>query len=157
MWLAPILAAVAALTPPADGLALNPELPLSSCANGVQAITVRAGTNTTLEGRLEGTIEANVHVPNDSWCSGYLPLEPQHCLIVSAPVSVTLEVIDASGVDSVLVMQDESDALVTCDDDGGYNLLSRMDARLEPGAYRVSVGSYGPGHQAEYRMTVSAR
>lgn len=157
MWFSLLFAAVAAQPPAADGLALNPELPLTSCSGAGDSTHVAPGTSTTLEGTLAGTIEANTHVPSDMWCSGYVPLEPQHCLVVTAPLTVTLEVIDASGIDSVLVVQDADGQLVNCDDDGGTNLLSRLDLSVPPGTYRVSVGSFGSGHEGRYRMTLRTR
>jgi len=161
MWMSTLFAVLAATAPTgadgADTLALNPELPLSSCEGAAATVHLSHATSRTIEGELHGLHEANAHVPNDSWCSGYVPESPQHCFIVATPMTVVFEVIDASTIDSVLVLQDEDGALVRCDDDGGMNLLSRIEVPLAAGSYRMSVGSYGQGHIGAYRMTVNAR
>lgn len=66
----------------------------------------------------------------------------EHVLDLPDGGDVDLEVTDAN-FDTVLLVLDASGVVVTSDDDGGQDRLSRITTSLEPGTYTVRVQSWG--------------
>jgi hypothetical protein len=58
--------------------------------------------------------------------------------------SVAIEVVEAD-FDSVLVLLERDGTVITADDDGGIDTLSRIDVELDEGTYLLRVQPWGGG------------
>lgn len=137
-------------------LALNPNFHSIACGGGgLTALSLAPGSERTVTGTLEGRDEAQRLVPSHTqYCAGYVGA-PQFCLPVQRSGEIwELEVVDAGGVDSVLVLEHENPLHTICDDDGGSGLLSFISGELPAGSWQVRVGSYSHGARGTFRLRV---
>lgn len=130
-------------------VALNPNISIGSCSGAGQAIEASSGmTTVSVSGAFYGDLSANAQFshPDYYYCNGYVPPEPQLCMHVGgAGAALRVEVTASQGYDTVMVITGTNDDFLLCDDDGGYDLRSRIDHFFEPGDYLIYIGSYSQG------------
>ncbi|MBN1857827.1 PPC domain-containing protein [Candidatus Bipolaricaulota bacterium] len=73
---------------------------------------------------------------------------------VPSATRVVVEVTGQDGADSYLCLYDSSENLITCDDDGGSGLWSRIDDVLEAGTYSVAVEGYNDTETFSYDLLI---
>lgn len=73
---------------------------------------------------------------------------------VPSTTRVVVEVAGQAEGDSYMCLYDSSENLITCDDDGGSGLWSRIDDVLEAGTYSVAVEGYGDTDTFSYDLLI---
>lgn len=153
LWVAASGSAEAALHD--DRVAINPNLPFSACDGGASAITIGQRMQpATLRGVFVGQLrpEQVLDGADVSWCPGHYPPHAQACLIVRDAGEYSIQVTDSQGVDTVLAVEIQP-SIFYCDDDSGGDLRPLVNSWLEPGQYRVYVGSYSQGASGSFVLS----
>jgi hypothetical protein len=86
-------------------------------------------------------------------CRGWISQQPDHIMVTQGNFQ-TLRIMARSQQDTTLVIADQS-GRVWCDDDGGEGSNPMIVSALPRGTYRVWVGSYRQGTNANYTIGFS--
>lgn len=138
----------------ADGrLAINPNISVGDCPGGAAIDVAPTMGDRTLTGTLAGEQPGDALF--ESYCVGYYRPNAQFCVAVPSPGGYyTFTVTDAGGVDATMGLSGGAYEVPACDDDSAGNLLPKLVQWLEPGEYRLWVGSFSEGASARFTMTV---
>lgn len=122
-----------------------------------QAVVLTAGSMPApyaMPGYVVGQI-ASTQLGLPASCPGYWAQQPQH--VVSLPAGMPYFRVDVvSGTDTTLAIV-TPDGQVWCNDDGGEGRNPRLEGQFPAGTYAVYVGTYQPGHRANYNVQLSER
>lgn len=125
-------------------------------AQQVTAVTLPAGFQPdplVFQGRGGGDVQASS--VNNS-CRGYIPMLPQHTLVVQSPLPFLRFLVAGDGVDGTLVVRGPRGDIFCADDVNG-SIDPVVDlARIPPGRYDVFVGAYSNSNNGfPYRFAVT--
>jgi hypothetical protein len=107
---------------------------------------------TILSGTAVGTVSASTMSPS---CAGYVPAAPNHILNVTAPFLTPVTLSGTAAVDTVMVIR-LADGRVICNDDGPVFPNPQLVEMLPMGQHQVFYGTYSPGGNTPYTLSISA-
>jgi hypothetical protein len=92
---------------------------------------------------------------NRNICIGFADPKPDHILVLEKDFANLKLSVDSGGNDTTLLVKGPEDDVIRCGDDTGRNKdASIQDRNWKAGTYRVWVGTFNPGVQHNYNITV---
>lgn len=124
-------------------------------------LTVNAGfmpdpmQTTGTSGGTVGVSGSGIYSVNGGSCSGFVAQNPDHILTLGTYFNyLRIDAVSSNGGDTTMVVQDPMGNWWCSDDDGGYP-NPRIAGQLQPGTYRVWIGSYASGEYNPYNLSVT--
>lgn len=131
-----------------QGLAFDPHASIAG------SVSIAPGTSASAVGGMAGGPVSASTLGLSADCPGYYPQQPQHTIVLTAPIPYLRIEAPSPGNDMTLAIVAPG-GVVWCDDDSAGDLTPRIEGSFPAGTYRIFVGNYRGPDAAPYQLTLA--
>lgn len=122
-----------------------------------ETTTLPADEEVRVKGNAGGSVRATQYGVSPSGpCMGWIPKAPQHALVLTEASKTRISVHSTADTTLILVGEKDGKPFVRCSDDVGDSNDPELHETLEPGQYKIFVGTWNAGSRVPFSMRLES-